>query len=291
LARGAREFKPTVDSPIIEYWLDEDGEKVHRSHVGAQSLLYKDSTPTFTHDKTNPSIARPLLYAVLDLPFNETIDLVLSHYDPDERVVQSLTQMAMGKHQYKRNGCDQAFTVQSVMVEREGLGAFWETKANCGKFPERGCVLVLDIGSSTWLYRLVDVQTETILAEDAYRSDGVYALAQSISEDSRLRRYVKSYEGSVPDVSIIMDDIARGDNRYDDSDFSWSSWLDSYRDPWFTKIIREAKTRCSDFLPKVKLIVITGNGSHIVPDAFLNNPMSTAVMTLVVLTSGVYGSV
>jgi hypothetical protein len=241
-------------SPLIEL---PDGR---RYHFGAQSYKYRRQQQTVIENKVD--LARLHLYACLEpLAGGVTeygLNLLVSTPDP-LRNGEAIQSELLGLHEFNRNGLDFRVIVESVTVEREGMGAYYYAKAQ-GQIPGHGYTIVIDIGGGTWLTRLVDADSE-VIDENILDRGGTYELAVAISFDRRLTDAL----GSSADPCIVMDGF-RVDHTYADTDLSWADWLDEYLDPWFKGIFQTVKAQYTPYMPRVTRFLVTGGGSHLIAD-------------------------
>ena len=241
-------------SPLIEL---PDGR---RYHFGAQSYKYRRQQQTVIENKVD--LARMHLYACLEpLAGGVTeygLNLRVSTPDP-LRHGEAIQEQLLGLHEFNRNDLDFRVIVESVTVEREGMGAYHYAKAQ-GQIPSHGYTIVIDIGGGTWLTRLVDADSE-VIDENILDRGGTYELAVAISFDRRLTDAL----GSSADPCIVMDGF-RVDHHYADTDLSWADWLDEYLDPWFKGIFHTVKAQYTPYLPRVTRFLVTGGGSHLIAD-------------------------
>lgn len=241
-------------SPLIEL---PDGR---RYHFGAQAYKYRRQQQTVIENKVE--LARLHLYACLEPLAGGLVDyplhLQISTPDPI-RNGDDIEDQLLGVHEFTRNGMDFKVTVQSVNVEREGMGAYHYAKTQ-GTIPSNGYTIVIDIGGGTWLTRLVDADGE-VIDENIMDRGGTYELATAISFDRRLTDLL----GSSADPCIVMDGF-RIDHIYADTGLAWKDWLDEYLDPWFKGIFQTVKAQYTPYMPRVTRFLVTGGGSHLISE-------------------------
>ncbi|ASC69327.1 uncharacterized protein XM38_002540 [Halomicronema hongdechloris C2206] len=268
-------------SPLIEL---ADGR---RYHFGAQAYKYRRQQQTVIENKVE--LARLHLYACLE-PINGSVSefplhLYLSTPDPG-RYEEGLQEELLGLHEFCRNGIDFQVDVQSVTVEREGIGAYYYAQTQ-GLIPDNGYTIVIDIGGGTWLTRLVDADGE-VIDENIMDRGGTYELAASISFDRRLTDGL----GTTADPCIVMDGFRVG-HIYADTGLSWAGWLDEYLDPWFRGIFQTVKAQYTPYMLRVTRFLVTGGGSHLIADrltgrslfAVMGDPQFANVRGLFLLSS------
>ncbi|MGB3612638.1 MAG: hypothetical protein WBA10_02505, partial [Elainellaceae cyanobacterium] len=154
-------------SPLVEL---PDGT---RYHMGAQAYKYRRQQQTVIENKIE--LARLHLYTCLE-PFNGLsgefpLHLHLSTPEPSKHR-EALEGQLLGLHEFTRNSIDFRVNVESVNVEREGMGAYWYAKSQ-GNIPDKGYTIVIDIGGGTWLTRLVDADGE-VIDENVMNRGGSY---------------------------------------------------------------------------------------------------------------------
>jgi hypothetical protein len=254
LPQGRDAVSYSEASPLIEL---PDGR---RYHFGAQAYKYRRQQQTVIENKVE--LARLHLYACLEPLTNGLseypLDLLISTPDPI-RNGEDLEEQLQGQHQFTRNGIDFEINVQSVQVEREGMGAYHYAKSQ-GMIPSNGYTIVIDIGGGTWLTRLVDGDGE-VIDENIMDRGGTYELATAISFDRRLTDHL----GSSADPCIVMDGF-RVDHAYADTGLVWQDWLDEYLDPWFKGIFQTVKAQYTPYMPRVTRFLVTGGGSHLISE-------------------------
>lgn len=241
-------------SPLIEL---PDGR---RYHFGAQAYKYRRQQQTVIENKVE--LARLHLYACLEPLGNGLaeypLDLHISTPDPIRNGADIEDQL-LGLHEFTRNGVDFRVNVESVQVEREGMGAYHYAKAQ-GMIPSHGYTIVIDIGGGTWLTRLVDGDGE-VIDENIMDRGGTYELATAISFDRRLTDFL----GSSADPCIVMDGF-RVEHGYADTGLAWRDWLNEYLDPWFKGIFQTVKAQYTPYMPRVTRFLVTGGGSHLISE-------------------------
>lgn len=245
-------------SPLIEL---ADGR---RYHFGAQAYKYRRQQQTVIENKVE--LARLHLYACLE-PFAGSVTefplhLYISTPDPS-RNTEAIEEQLIGLHQFCRNGLDFQVNVESVQVEREGMGAYHYAQKQ-GLIPDSGYTIVIDIGGGTWITRLVDADRE-VIDENILDRGGTYELATAISFD---RRLIDALSTSA-DPCIVMDGFRVG-HLYADTGVSWAGWLDEYLDPWFKGIFQTVKAQYTPYMPRVTRFLVTGGGSHLISDRLID---------------------
>lgn len=254
LPQGRDAVSYSEASPLIEL---PDGR---RYHFGAQSYKYRRQQQTVIENKVD--LARLHLYACLEPLAGGVSDyglnLLVSTPDPF-RNGEAIHEQLLGLHEFTRNGIDFRVIVESVTVEREGMGAYHYAKTQ-GIIPGQGYTIVIDIGGGTWLTRLVDADGE-VIDENILDRGGTYELAVAISFDRRLTDPL----GSSADPCIVMDGF-RIDHVYADTGLSWAGWLDEYLDPWFKGIFQTVKAQYTPYMPRVTRFLVTGGGSHLISE-------------------------
>jgi len=239
-------------SPLIEL---PDGT---RYHVGSQAYKYRRQQQTVIENKIE--LARLHLYACLE-PLNGLssefpLHLHLSTPEPSKHG-KALESQLLGLHEFTRNGIEFRVNVESVNIEREGMGAYWHAKSQ-GCIPDQGYTIVIDIGGGTWLTRLVDGEGE-VIDENVMNRGGAYELAVSISFDHRLTDVL----GTTADPGLVMDGF-RSAHTYADTGLSWGPWLDEHLDPWFKGIFQTVKAQYTPYMARVTQFLVTGGGSHLI---------------------------
>ncbi|TVP70255.1 MAG: ParM/StbA family protein [Leptolyngbya sp. LCM1.Bin17] len=267
-------------SPLIEL---PDGR---RYHFGAQAYKYRRQQQTVIENKVE--LARLHLYACLEPLEGEVSEYGLHLYvsTPDPaRHGEPMEEQLLGRHEFTRNGIDFRVTVESVTLEREGIGAYYYAKTQ-GMIPTSGYTIVIDIGGGTWLTRLVDADGE-VIDENIMDRGGTYELATAISFDHRLTDHL----GSSADPCIVMDGFRVG-HLYADTGLAWADWLDEYLDPWFKGIFQTVKAQYTPYMPRVTRFLVTGGGSHLIAErlqghelfAVMGDPQFANVRGLFLLT-------
>lgn len=267
-------------SPLIEL---PDGQ---RFHFGAQAYKYRRQQQTVIENKVE--LARLHLYACLE-PAGGVSEFPLSLFvsTPDPiRHAEALQEQLMGKHAFIRNGVEFSVNVESVQVEREGVGAYRYAQTQ-GLIPDSGYTIVIDIGGGTWLTRLVDADGE-VIDENIMDRGGTYELATAISFDRRLIDNL----GTSADPCVVMDGFRVG-HCYADTGIAWEDWLDEYLDSWFKGIFQTVKAQYTPYLPRVTRFLVTGGGSHLICDringrklfAVLGDPQFANVRGLFLLSN------
>lgn len=281
LPQGRDAVSYSEASPLIELG---DGR---RYHFGAQAYKYRRQQQTVIENKVE--LARLHLYACLEpLPGGVSdfpLQLCVSTPDPS-RNGKEIQEQLLGSHEFTRNGIDFRVQVESVQVEREGIGAYCYAKTQ-GMIPGNGYTIVIDIGGGTWLTRLVDADGE-VIDENIMDRGGTYELAAAISFDRRLGDNL----GSTPDPCVVMDGFRVG-HSYADTGLAWGDWLDEYLDPWFKGIFQTVKAQYTPYLPRVTRFLVTGGGSHLITDrlqghnlfAVMGDPQFANVRGLLLLSS------
>jgi Actin like proteins N terminal domain len=253
-------------SPLLEL---PDGR---RYHFGLQAYKYRRQQQTVIENKVE--LARLHFYASLEPKGNpeqeQVMHLWVSTPDPIRSGADIKAQL-LGPHQFTRNGVEMRVKVESVRVEREGMGAYHQARQE-GLIPETGYTIVVDIGGGTWLTRLVDAKGE-VIDENIMDRGGTYELATAISFDRRLINAL----GTTPDPSVIMDGF-RINHVYADTGLAWSGWLDEYLDPWFKGIFQMVKAQYTPYMARVTRFLVTGGGSHLIAQ-YLEGRKLFAVMS------------
>lgn len=240
-------------SPLIEL---PDGTRVH---FGAQAYKYRRQQQTVVENKVE--LSRLHLYACLE-PFNGSTEFALQVYASTPEPAKNrdaIREQLIGMHEFKRNGLDYRVMVESVEVEREGMGAYHYAR-QLGMIPDAGFTIVVDIGGGTWLTRLVDAEGE-VIDENVMDRGGAYELAASISFDKRLT----SALGTSADPSIVMDGFRAG-HTYADTELTWASWLEEHLDPWFKGIFQTVRSQYNPYMPRVTRFLVTGGSTHLIAE-------------------------
>ncbi|MEB3290910.1 MAG: ParM/StbA family protein [Leptolyngbya sp.] len=261
LPQGRDAVSYSEASPLIDL---PDGR---RYHVGAQAYKYRRQQQTVIENKVD--LARLHLYACLE-PLaggltEYSLHLLISTPDP-QRNGAAIQAQLLGLHEFTRNGLAFRVMVESVTVEREGMGAYHYAKTQ-GLIPTNGYTIVIDIGGGTWITRLVDADSE-VIDENVLDRGGTYELAVAISFDRRLTDAL----GSSADPCIVMDGF-RVDHTYADTDLAWADWLNEYLDPWFKGIFQTVKAQYTPYMPRVTRFLVTGGGSHLISDRLQGHPL------------------
>lgn len=253
LPQGRDAVSYSEASPLIEL---PNGS---RYHFGAQAYKYRRQQQTVIENKVE--LARLHLYACVE-PMGSLsefpLDLYVSTPDP-ARHAAAIQEQLEGEHEFVRNGIEFRVNVESVTVEREGVGAYRYAQTQ-GLIPDSGYTIVIDIGGGTWLTRLLDADGE-VIDENIMDRGGTYELAAAISFDRRLSDGL----GSTPDPCVVMDGFRVG-HSYADTEISWADWLDEYLDSWFKGIFQTVKAQYTPYLPRVTRFLVTGGGSHLIGD-------------------------
>ena len=254
LPKGRDAVSYSEASPLIEL------PDSRRYHFGAQAYKYRRQQQTVIENKVE--LARLHLYACLEPLANGLaeypLDLLISTPDPI-RTGEELEEQLLGLHEFTRNGTEFKVDVQSVRVNREGMGAYHYAKSQ-GMIPSNGYTIVIDIGGGTWLTRLVDADGE-VIDENIMDRGGTYELATAISFDRRLTDHL----GSSADPCIVMDGF-RVEHAYADTGLAWQDWLNEYLDPWFKGIFQTIKAQYTPYMPRVTRFLVTGGGSHLISE-------------------------
>jgi len=251
LPRGVNPLKILKNSPLVEL---PDGT---RWHIGSQAFKYSSQEQTVNQDKAQ--LARLHLYAALEMTEGD-IRLIASHHSPD--VYADILQSSLaGKHSFKRNGQSVNINVISVEVVAEGLGSYWGAY-QAGFIPDSGYTIVIDLGGSSWLYRVIDRDGD-VIAQDVGDRFGSYYLAKQIAADDRLKTPLRAFGITSPDPGIVLDGFTRG-HVYAETGISWSDWLAEYLDPWFKTIMGIVQTSCTTHLPSTRRFLICGGGAHLI---------------------------
>lgn len=251
LPKGVNALRSLRNSPIIEI---ADGT---RWHVGSQAFKYSSQEQTVTQDKA--LLAKIHLYASLEMTAGQ-VRLIASHHSPDV-YEETLKRLLVGEHSYKRNGVECSIAVESVEVVPEGLGAYWSAQ-RAHLIPERGYVIVIDLGGSSWLYRVIDSDGE-IIAQDVGDRLGTYHLAKQIAADERLKAPLRKFGITSPDPGLVLDGFTRG-HTYAETGISWANWLSEYRDSWFKNILGSIQSACTTYLPSTRRFIVCGGGAFLV---------------------------
>jgi hypothetical protein len=254
LPQGRDAVRYSDSSPLIEL----DNQET-RYHFGIQAYKYRRQQQTVVEDKVD--LARLHLYACLEPADGQTefsLNLFLS--TPElHKSQEALKEQLLGLHEFRRNGLDYRVTVESVEVEREGMGAYHFAQ-RLGLVPGNGYTIVIDIGGGTWLTRLVDEQGE-VIDENVMDRGGAYELATSIGFDKRLT----SALGTTTDPGIVMDGFKHG-HVYADTGISWEPWLGEYLEPWFKGIFQTVKAQYTPYMARVTRFLVTGGSSHLISE-------------------------
>ncbi|MBD2025248.1 hypothetical protein [Leptolyngbya sp. FACHB-711] len=251
LPRGVNALKALRNSPIIEF---EDGT---RYHVGHQAFKYASQEQTVTTDKAQ--LARLHFYSAIAQTAGD-VRLIVSHHSP-EVYAHVLTASLAGKHSFKRNGQQHQVNVVNVEVVPEGIGAYWQAQA-AGFTSNSGYSIVLDLGGSSWLYRVIDADGD-IIAGDVGDRFGSYHLAKQIAADDRLKTPLRRFGITSPDVGSILDGFTRG-HCYQETGISWAAWFPEYLDPWFKQILGTVQSACTAHLPSTRRFIVAGGAAHLV---------------------------
>ena len=273
LPRGVNALKPLKNSPIVEL---EDGT---RYHFGHQAFKYAAQEQTITQDKA--LLAKLHFYAALETTQGD-LRLLISHHSPDY-YAPSLKKSLLGKHAFKRNGILHQVNVVSVEVIPEGLGAYWSAQ-QAELTPDSGYTIVIDLGGSSWLYRVIDSEGD-IIAQDVGDRFGSYHLAKQIAADERLKTPLRRFGITSPDPGTILDGFTRG-HTYAETGITWIEWLPEYLDPWFKTILGTVQTACTAHLPMTRRFIVAGGAAHLVeaklrtvqPFVVLPNPAFSHVL-------------
>ncbi|NEP16411.1 MAG: ParM/StbA family protein [Leptolyngbya sp. SIO4C1] len=253
LPQGRDAVSYSEASPLIEL------PNGRREHFGAQAYKYRRQQQTVIENKVE--FAKLHFYACLE-PLADSaefpVHLLVSTPDPIRHADEIRAQL-LGLHEFKRNGTECRVTVESVTVEREGMGAYYHAQQQ-GLIPNVGYTVVVDIGGGTWLTRLVDSDGE-VIDENIMDRGGTYELATAISFDRRLINAL----GTTVDPCVIMDGFRTG-HGYADTGLSWAGWLDEYLDPWFKGIFQMVKAQYTPYMARVTRFLVTGGGSHLIAE-------------------------
>ncbi|MEO0489666.1 MAG: ParM/StbA family protein [Cyanobacteria bacterium J06633_2] len=252
-------------SPLIEL---PDGT---RHHFGAQAYKYRRQQQTVIENKVE--LAKLHLYACMEpLKGDQSefpIDLLISTPEPAKNA-DAIREQLLGVHEFTRNDIDFRIDIESVEVEREGMGAYYYAQSQ-GHIPDGGYTIVIDIGGGTWLTRLVDAEGE-VIDENVMDRGGAYELAVSISFDKRLTDTL----GTTVDPGLIMDGFRVG-HTYADTGLMWDSWLDEHLDPWFKGIFQTVKAQYTPFMARVTKFLVTGGGSHLISERLAGRKLFTVM--------------
>ena len=265
LPQGRDSVSYSDASPLIEL---PDGT---RHHFGAQAYKYRRQQQTVIENKVE--LAKLHLYACLEPLKGDTsefpVNLIVSTPEPG-RNADALREQLIGVHEFSRNDVECRIDVESVEVEREGMGAYYYAQSQ-GHIPDGGYTIVIDIGGGTWLTRLVDAEGE-VIDENVMNRGGAYELAVSISFDKRLTDAL----GTTVDPGLIMDGFRVG-HSYADTGLSWESWLDEHLDPWFKGIFQTVKAQYTPFMARVTKFLVTGGGSHLISERLAGRKLFTVM--------------
>lgn len=259
LPKGVNALKSTPASPVVEI----DGTLYH---VGSQALKYRSQEQTMNGDKS--TLAKLHFYAAC--PTNAgNLDLIVSHHSP-EAAGAAISKALTGKHSFKKNSAQHDVNVTSIRVVSEGMGAYWQAK-NLGLVPESGYTVVIDLGGSTWLYRVIDADGDVIDEGVGDRLGTVY-LACQIAADDRLKAPLRRYQVTSPNPGSILDGFTMS-HTYEETGIGWGDWLSEYLDPWFKQILGQIQVSCTPHLPKIRRFLITGGGAHLIAAKVANSPL------------------
>lgn len=268
LPTGRNPVRYNDTSPLIEL---PDGK---RYHFGMQAYKYRRQQQTVVENKIE--LSRLHLYACIesappdpDGTCRLSLDLHLSTPDPDRHTTLIRNQL-LGPHEFIRNDIPYELNVETITIEREGLGAY-RCAQRQGIISPNGYTIVIDLGGGTWLSRLIDSDSE-VIDENVMDRGGSYDLAASISFDHRLTDAL----GTSADPGLIMDGFRMG-HTYADSGHHWRDWLDEYLDPWYKNIFRTVKSQYTPFMPHVTKFLVTGGSSHLIADRFAGFPLFTVM--------------
>lgn len=254
LQPGQRPLKSSPESPVIEL-----GSR--RFHVGRKATEYSTFRSVVSSDKTE--YARLFLAATLAQE-HDSIDLVVLHHS-HEQVEDLLKASLLGDWSFTRNGQLQSVHVASVQVVDEAWGAFHMLQNRTG------WTLGIDIGAGTWLARVWNQDGETMEALTADKA-GTYRLSVLIANDDRLKSPLRKRGITRPDTAVILDGLADGLHRYQNSGVSWSKWWKEYRREWFLEMLNDAKSQFQPHMGRITQILITGGGAHLVMDLIKDKP-------------------
>lgn len=242
-----------------------------RYHFGAQAYKYRRQQQTVVENKVE--LARLHLYACLepgdDIPAEFPLHLYVSTPEP-ARSQEALKEQLLGLHEFKRNDVLFRVKVESVEVEREGMGAYRYAQ-RLGLIPDSGYTIVVDIGGGTWLTRLVDAEGD-VIDENVMDRGGAYELAASISFDRRLTNVL----GTTADPSLVMDGFRVG-HTYADTGLSWEPWLEEHLDPWFKGIFQTIKAQYTPYMARVTRFLVTGGSSHLISERLAGRKLFTVM--------------
>jgi hypothetical protein len=265
LPQGRDAVRYSDASPLLEL---PDGT---RHHIGAQAYKYRRQQQTVIENKVE--LARLHLYSCLE-PLNGVVSefpLVLYVSTPEPAKHEAgLKQQLIGVHEFRRNGVEFKVTVEDVVVEREGMGAYYYARQQ-GQIPDSGYTIVVDIGGGTWLTRLVDTEGD-VIGENVMNRGGTYELAASISFDKRLSAAL----GTSADPSIVMDGF-RSNHSYADTEITWAEWLNEHLDPWFRGIFQTVKAQYTPYMARVTQFLVTGGGSHLISERLAGRKLFTVL--------------
>jgi hypothetical protein len=256
LPQGVNPLKMLKNSPLIEL---EDGT---RYHVGHQAFKYASQEQTVFQDKAK--LARLHFYAAIAQPKGD-FRLIVSHHSP-QVYASLLTKQLLGIHSFRRNGIPFEVNVSSVEVVPEGQGIYWAGQ-QAGFVPNSGYTIVLDLGGSSWLYRVFDSEGD-IIAEEVGDRFGSYHLAKQITADDRLKKPLRSIGITSPDPGVVLDGFTRG-HVYAETGISWKDWFSEYLDPWFKTIVGGMQTACTTHLPNTRRFLVAGGGAYLVQSKIL----------------------
>lgn len=256
LPQGVNPLKMLKNSPLIEL-----ADSV-RWHVGHQAFKYASQEQTVTQDKA--TLARLHLYAAVTK--SADVSLTVSHHSP-ETYRSTLQKQLLGTHAYSRNGVAIELNVTNVEIVPEGEGVYWNAQSQ-GLVPDSGYTIVIDLGGSSWLYRVFDAEGD-IIAEDVGDRFGSYHLAKQIAADDRLKAPLRKVGITSPDPGLVLDGFARG-HVYAETGISWASWLPEYLDPWFKTILGSVQAACTSHLPNTRRFLIAGGGAFLVESKLAN---------------------
>jgi hypothetical protein len=264
LPQGRDAVRALDTSPLIEL---ADGT---RYHFGVQAYKYRRQQQTVIENKVE--LARLHLYSCLEPLDGQTefsLNLHVSTPEPSKNA-KAIQSQLLGIHEFKRNDISFRVTVESVEVEREGMGAYRYAQ-RLGLIPDSGYSVVIDIGGGTWLTRLVDADGE-VIDENVMDRGGTYELATSISFDRRLTDVL----GTTADPGIVMDGFKSG-HTYADTGLSWASWLDEYLDPWFRGIFQTVKAQYTPYMMRVTRFLVTGGGSYLITERLAGGKLTAVI--------------
>jgi Actin like proteins N terminal domain len=259
LPKGVNALKSTPASPVVEI----DGTLYH---VGFQALKYRSQEQTMNGDKS--TLAKLHFYAACPIA-SGNLDLIVSHHSPDT-AGNAISKALTGKHSFKKNSVQHEVNVSSIRVVSEGVGAYWQAK-KLGLVPETGYTIVIDLGGSTWLYRVIDADGDVIDEGVGDRLGTVY-LACQIAADDRLKAPLRKYQVTSPNPGSILDGFAMS-HTYEETGIGWGEWFSEYLDPWFKQILGQIQVSCTPHLPKTRRFLITGGGAHLVAAKISSSPL------------------